>query len=191
MQIRKIAVVGGFAVGAALAFAPLASADDLTSVVSSEIAGENSLFQLDATLAGVPSSDYSVVDGFDTINSADITAVQGSGTTPFDYLIYGVDPSKAGLATDPGSYNDLNGAVTKFDDAFNVLLYAAENKDALIPSTDLFGNDISNALAGGTDASAFEYFYNFAIGDLSGFFQDNLSALDISATTATSLFGLF
>ena len=191
MQIRKIAVVGGFAVGAALAFAPLASADDLTSVLNSEIAGENSLFQLDATLAGVPSSDYSLVDGFDTINSADITAVQDTGTTPFDYLIYGVDPSKAGLATDPGSYNDLNGAVTKFDDAFNVLLYAAENKDALIPSTDLFGNHITDALAGGTDASAFEYFYNFAIGDLSGFFQDNLSALDISATTATSLFGLF
>ncbi|MGA7467022.1 hypothetical protein, partial [Mycobacterium sp.] len=190
MKIRKIAVVGGFAVGAALAFAPLASADDLTSVLDSEIAGENSLFQLDATLAGVPSSDYSLVDGFDTINSGAITAVQGTtGTTPFDYLIYGVDPTKAGLATDPGSYNDLNGAVTKFDDAFNVLLYAAENKDALIPPTDLFGNDISNALAGNTDASAFEYFYNFAIGDLSGFFQDNLSALDISATTATSLFG--
>lgn len=191
MNIRKIAVVGGFAVGAALAFAPLASADDLTSVLDSEIASENSLFQLDTTLAGVPSSDYSVVNGFDTINSNDISAVQGTGTTPFDYLIYGVDPSKAGLATDPASYNDLNGAVTKFDDAFNVLLYAAENKDALIPASDLFGNDITNALAGGTDASAFEYFYNFAIGDLSGFFQDNLSALDISATTASSLFGLF
>ncbi|MGC2564953.1 MAG: hypothetical protein WA488_04355, partial [Mycobacterium sp.] len=77
MNIRKIAVVGGFAVGAALAFAPLASADDLTSVLDSEIAGENSLFQLDATLAGVPSSDYSLVDGFDTINSGAITAVQG------------------------------------------------------------------------------------------------------------------
>lgn len=191
MNIRKIAAVGGLAAGAAVAFAPLASADDLTTVLDSEIASENSLFQLDATLAGVPSSDYSVVDGFDTINSGDISTVQGTGTTAFDYLIYGVDPSQAGLATDPGSYNDLNGAVTKFDDAYNVLLYAAENKDALIPSSDLFGNHISDALAGGTDASAFEYFYNFAIGDLSGFFQDNLSALDISATTATSLFGLF
>jgi hypothetical protein len=191
MNIRKIAVIGGFAAGAAVAFAPLASADDLTTVLDSEIASENSLFQLDATLAGVPSSDYSVVDGFDTINATDISTVQGTGTTPFDYLIYGVDPSKAGLAGDPGSFNDLNGAVTKFDDAYNVLLYAAENKDALIPSSDLFGNHISDALAGGSDASAFEYFYNFAIGDLSGFFQDNLSALDISATTATSLFGLF
>ena len=34
MKIRKIAVVGGFAVGAALAFAPLASADDLTITLS-------------------------------------------------------------------------------------------------------------------------------------------------------------
>jgi hypothetical protein len=191
MNIRKIAVVGGFAVGAAVAFAPLASADDLTTVLDSEIASENSLFQLDATLAGVPSSDYSLVDGFYTINSGDISAVQGNGTTAFDYLIYGVDPNKAGLATDPGSYNDLNGAVTKFDDAYNVLLYAAENKDALIPSTDLFGNHITDALAGGTDASAFEYFYNFAIGDLGGLLQENLSALDISATTATELFSLF
>jgi len=30
MDIHKLAVVGGFAVGAAVAFAPLASADDLT-----------------------------------------------------------------------------------------------------------------------------------------------------------------
>jgi hypothetical protein len=192
MNIRKTALVGGLAVGAALAFAPLASADDLTSVVASEIAGENSLFQLDATLAGVPSSDYSLVDGFDTIKTTDIAAVQGNGTTAFDYLIYGVDPNKAGLATDPGSYNDLNGAVTKFDDAYNVLLYAAENKDALIPSTDLFGNHIADALGtGATDASAFEYFYNFAIGDLGGLLQENLSALDISATTASELFSLF
>ncbi len=36
MNLRKIAVVGGFAAGAALAFAPLASADDLSSIVSGE-----------------------------------------------------------------------------------------------------------------------------------------------------------
>ncbi|BBX45442.1 hypothetical protein GCM10009641_53610 [Mycobacterium cookii] len=191
MDIRKIAAASGLAIGAALAFAPLASADAFSSIVDSEIAGENSIFQLDTLLAGVPSSDYSVVDGFDTINAADIATVQGTGTTPFDFLIYGVDPSQAGLAGDPGSYNIFNGAVTKFDDALNVLLYAAENKDALIPAGDLFGNHIADALAGGTDASAFEYFWNFAIGDLGGFLQENLSALDISATTANSLFGLF
>ncbi len=33
MNIRKIAVVGSFAAGAALALAPIASADDLTAVL--------------------------------------------------------------------------------------------------------------------------------------------------------------
>jgi hypothetical protein len=144
--------------------------------------------------AGVPSTDYSLdAAGFDEIKPADIaTDAPASGTpSPLDYELFGVSPFTAGVASDPGSYNVFNGAETKFDDAYNVLLYAAENKDALIPAGDLFGNHITDALAGGTDASAFEYFWNFAIGDLSGFFQENLSALDISATTATSLFGLF
>ena len=44
MNIRKIAVVGSFAAGAALALAPIASADDLTSIVDSEISLSNSIF---------------------------------------------------------------------------------------------------------------------------------------------------
>lgn len=192
MDIRKLAIVAGFAAGAAVALAPLASADSLTSVIDSEIAGENSVFQLDALLAGVPSNDYALDgDGFDVVKTADVAFVQGGGTTPFDYLIYGVNPTAAGLAGDPGSYNVFNGAETKFDDAFNVLLYAAENQNLLIPAADLFGNHISDALAGGTDASAFEYFWNFAVGDLSGFFQTDLSAFDITPATATALFDLF
>jgi hypothetical protein len=194
MDIRKIALVGGFAAGAALTFAPLASADSLAPVISTEIAGENSLFQLEATLAGVPSTDYALnSDGLDTILTADVAKDAPLSGTPsiLDYELYGVNPFTAGVSGDSGAFDVLNGALTKFDDAYNVLLYAAENKDALIPASDLFGNHISDALAGGTDASAFEYFYNFAIGDLSGFLQDNLSALDISATTATSLFSLF
>ena len=85
----------------------------------------------------------------------------------------------------------FNGAETKFDDATNVLLYAAENNNALIPAGDLFGNHISDALAGGTDASAFEYLWNFGVGDLSGFFNTDLSFLDITPTAATELFSLF
>ncbi len=71
MYIRKIAVVGSFAVSAALALAPLASADDeLTPVVEIEISLLNSLFVSDAGLAGVPSSDYyTPVDAFDVIKS--------------------------------------------------------------------------------------------------------------------------
>jgi len=105
--------------------------------------------------------------------------------------LFGVNPFTAGVASDPGSYNVFNGAETKFDDAYNVLLYAAENQNALIPAGDLFGNHISDALAGGTDASAFEYLWNFGVGDLSGFFQENLSFLDITTASATSLFSLF
>ena len=183
MDIRKIAVVGSFAAGAALALAPLASAtptDPLISVVGSEESLLNSLFVGDATLAGVPSTDYSVVDGFDVIKSADISAVQGSGatlgTTPFDYLVYGVDPTAAGLATDPGSYNVFNGALTEWADAYNIELYSLLNGGALMPAataaTDLIGSTetIQDAFANGpTVADVATYFYEFGANDLSGY----------------------
>jgi hypothetical protein len=182
MDIRKVAVVGGFAVGEALSFAPLASADptEITTIVGSEISLLDSQFQLDALLAGVPSTDYSQgTDGFDRILSGDITTVQGTGTTPFDYLTYGVDPSKAGLAGDPGAFNLLNGAEAKFDDAFNVELYSLLNNGALDPNAaDFFGTLPAN-FASETVTQAFDGFYKSAIGDLSGFFQVPLTFLDI------------
>jgi len=192
MNIRKIAVLGGFATGAALAFAPLASADDLTSVLSGEESLLNGQFDTDALLAG----DYSDVtqptstDPFAMITPADISTVQGTGTTPFDYLVYGVDPAQAGLASDPGSYNVLNGAEAKFDDAFNVAYSALLNNGALDTNpADYIGN-LPTGFANDTAAQAFEYFYNFGIGDLSGFFDTNLTSLDISAQSATELFSL-
>jgi hypothetical protein len=175
MDIRKIAVVGSLAAGAALAFAPIAAADDLTSTVDSEISSLNALFTTDTTLAGVPSTDIvtSTTPGvFDTIATADITAVQGTGTTAFDYLVYGVDPSAAGLASDPGSYNVFNGALTEFDDALNVELYALENNGALDPNTaDFIGSisTIDHALGLSTATDAAEYFFQFGLGDLAGF----------------------
>src|SRR5271165_1714618 len=99
MDIRKIAVVGSFAAGAALALAPLASAaptDPLISVVGSEESLLNSLFVGDASLAG-DSSDVTAptaTNPFDIITPSDISTVQGTGTTPFDYLIYGLDPQR-------------------------------------------------------------------------------------------------
>jgi hypothetical protein len=197
MNIHKIAAFGGLAAGAALAFAPLAAAVtdpvDWTSVLASEASGENSIFQLEAQLAGVPASDYNLVGGFDTILPADVVKDAPVSGTPsiLDYELYGVNPITAGVSLDSGAFNIFNGAVTKFDDAYNVLLYAAENKDALIPAVDLFGNHITEALAGGTDAGAFEYFWNFAIGDLSGFFNTDLSAFDITPALATELFSFF
>lgn len=174
MNTRKIAVVGSFAAGVALALAPLASADDLTPTIDSEISSLNSIFQGDLSLAGVPSADYTVggTGVFDTINPGDVTAVQGTGTTEFDYLVYGLDPKLAGLASDPGSYNVDNGALTEFDDAYNALVYAADYNNALIPATDLFGSgtEIGTALGTGSDLGAAGDFFSAGLADLAGFF---------------------
>ena len=205
MDIRKIAAVGGFAIGAALTFSPLASADTFSTIVDSEISSENSAFEFDALLAG----DYADVTkattpgAFDTILAKDVPyypagdATDASKVTPLEYELYGVNPEQAGIANvagigDSGPFNELNGAVTKFDDAYNVFLYAAENKDALIPVADVFGNHSEFVTAvGATDASAFADYYNFAIGDLGGFLGTNLNFLDITPTAATDLFSLF
>jgi hypothetical protein len=184
MNLRKIAVVGGFAAGAALAFAPLAAADPaavpdpLLPFVDSEIASMNALFLSDTTLAGVPASDVatSTTPGvFDTILPADVATVQGNGTTLFDFLLYGVDPTKAGLAGDPGAFTEFNGALVNFDDALNVELFSLANPTAAIdtiPLTDLFGSasGISEALATGTATLAAGDFLTDGFADLTGFF---------------------
>jgi hypothetical protein len=188
MKIRKIAVLGSFAAGAALSLAPLASADPaavdptlVSDTLSSEESILNSMFVSDATLAGVPTSDYSLVDGFDVIKAADVATVQGTGTTPFDFLIYGVNPSAAGLASDPGSYNVLNGAETQFFNAADVELYSLFNNGALDTNVaDYIQNGaLDHALTLGTTTDAFDYLWNFGVGDLSGFLQVPLTFLDI------------
>jgi hypothetical protein len=214
VYIRKIAVAAGFATGAALALAPLASADpvEITSTVSSEIASLNSLFESTSALAGVPNGDIilgNATNPFDIIDPAKVATVQGDGTTLFDYLTYGVDPSKAGLATDPGSFSELNGALGKFDDAYNVLLYSALNNGAIDPNdADFIGSassiDHAQGLATATDA--FNYFLNFGVGDLEGYLgifpaeaastaaADPAAAIDITpilTSEVESLNGLF
>jgi hypothetical protein len=176
MDIRKIAVVGSFAAGAALAFAPLAAADSLTTTVDSEISLLNSLFVGDTTLAGLPVSDVTAptaANPFDIITPADIATVQGTGTTPFDFLVYGVDPTAAGLASDPGSYNVFNGALTELSDAYNVELYSLLNAGALAPATDLIGSTetIADAFGNGTGSvsDVATYFFEFGANDLSGY----------------------
>lgn len=162
MDIRKISVIGSFAAGAALAFAPLASAvpapDPLLPFVDSEVASMNSLFQTDAFLAGVSADvETNGPQGFDIINPADVAAVQGNGTTPFDFLLYGVNPTAAGLASDPGAFTELNGALVNFDDAYNVGLFELFNPTLPvtdIPLSDLFGSSSSIAEALGTSAAA-------------------------------------
>ena len=162
MNLRKIAVAGSFAAAAALAFAPLASADDLTPTIDSEIASLNSIFVTDADLAGV-GSDV-VTNGtntFDTIPVADVNTTLG-------YELYGLNSANA--VSDPGSYSVFNGALTEFDDAENALLYAADYNNALIPSTDLFGSatEIGTALGTGSDLGAAGDFFSAGLADLAG-----------------------
>jgi hypothetical protein len=180
MNLRKIAVFGGFAVGAALTLAPLASADTIGDAVSSEEALLNSIFESETTLAG-DSGDVtlaSAANPFDIITPADIALVQGTGdtlgTTPFDYLVYGLDPTAAGLASDPGSYNVFNGALTEFADAYNVELYSLANPDALVssvPLDDLFGSSttIATALGESTFSGAIGEFLTVGLADLSAY----------------------
>lgn len=174
MNIRKIAVVVSFAAGSALASAPLAVADDLTSTVESEISSLNLLFQIEADLAGVSSSDYAPdASGFDVIDKGDVATVTPS-TAPFSTLdneLFGVNPGTL-ITADPGSVNLFNGALVEFDDASNATLYSLLNDSNLIPAADLFGPQptIDVALATGSDAGAFTTFFDAGINDLDGFF---------------------
>jgi hypothetical protein len=152
-----------------------APTDPLASTVAIEVASLNSLFQTDAALAGVPSTDYSLgAQGFDVIKSGDISVVEGNGTTPFDQLVYGFNP--ANLTGDPGAYDVLNGAVAKFDDAFNIGLYALENGGANLPladfATDLFGISGATAttLAGETASQAITTLLADSFNDFLGYF---------------------
>jgi len=175
MNIRKTAVLGGFALGAAVAFAPLASADDLTTVVDSEISSLNSIFTTEADLAGDGSAVIAPTDAqpFDTIPSMDAPL---SGTGTLDSLLYGVDPLAAGPSPDPGAYDVFNGALVEFDDAFNVELNSLLNPGDVIPTDDLFGSatNIADGLASADPAT---YFFDFGLGDLSGFLQVDLASL--------------
>src|ERR1700742_4107981 len=96
MKIRNIAVLGGLAAGAALAFAPLASADTPVdpSIIDSEIASLNSLFAADTTAAAVPTADIDPGGAgvFTTIVPSDVSTLESSNTL-FDELVYGFNPS--------------------------------------------------------------------------------------------------
>ena len=108
MKARKVAVVAGFATGAAIAFAPLASAVptdliDFDSINNSEIASLNSLFSLGGTLTGVPDSAYTgggpgellglTSAGLATYAPPD--PATAADVTAFEYYLYGVDPIDA------------------------------------------------------------------------------------------------
>ncbi len=180
MNMRKIAVVGSFAAGAALALAPLASADPaavpdpLFPFVESEVASMNALFVSEADLAGVGKDVIAptATQPFDTIPLAD---APNTGTpTALDFELYGLNPI-ANAGSDPGAFSEFNGALVNFDDAFNVELFSLLNPSAAIdtiPMADLFGTSsgIAEALATGTAAGAAGDFLTDGFADLTGFF---------------------
>jgi hypothetical protein len=173
MDIRKIAVVGSFAAGAALGLAPLASAaptDPVTPLLSGEESILNSIFVGDADLAGVGKDVIppTPTQPFDTIPLAD--APHTGTPTLLDYELYGLNPI-ANSATDPGAYNVFNGALTEFYDADNALIFGLANGNTdLIPVSDLFGSStvIDAALLTGTDTGAATDFFSAGLADLAG-----------------------
>lgn len=173
MNIRKIAVVGSFAAGAALALAPIAAADDLTTTVDSEISTLNTLFTSEADLAGV-GGDVTGGTTPGTFETIPLIDAPDSGTpTLLDYELYGLNPI-ANAAGDPGSYNVLNGALTEFDDAYNVEVYSLLNGGDLISGAsaadDLFGSasNITAALATDSVSGAVGAFFTDGFNDLAG-----------------------
>jgi hypothetical protein len=182
MNIRKIAVLGSFAAGAALALAPLASADPaatdpLLPFVDGEIASMNSLFVTYADIAGV--GNDVVTHGANTFDTIPLADAPNTGITPtiLDYELYGLNPI-ANAASDPGAFSEFNGALVNFDDAFNVELFSLLNPTAAIdtiPMGDLFGSasGISEALATATTGGASAVVTDFltdGFADLQGFF---------------------
>jgi hypothetical protein len=171
MDIRKIAVVGGFAVAAALTSAPLASADTVTvfiDTLDSEISTINSIFVSDVAISGGPASGEIITNGANTFDTTTLQYAPDSGTpTLLDYELYGFNPISS-ASSDPGAYDVYNGALVELDDAYNTELYALLNSDDLIPASDLIGAapNIGDALGAGTVSAALEFFYSQAFSDL-------------------------
>jgi hypothetical protein len=191
MNLRKIAVVGSFAAGAALALAPLASADPAATdpvtpgLITFEENLLNSQFASDVALAGdskdlVPAGASNPFDTVLPADAPDAPELATGTTTPdldgdatsdattptfLDYELYGVNPMAAGPADDPGSYNLFNGAEIRFDEAYNAELVALSG--GTLTSTDVLGASIP---AGDTAAEAATHFLNLGLADLEGFF---------------------
>ncbi len=169
MNTRKIAVVGSFVAGAALAFAPLAAADDLTPTLDSEIASLNSLFESQAALAGDSADVVTSSGALDTILPAD--APDAAPFTTLDYELYGPWASVLTLDPEPGAYDVFNGALVEFDDAYNTFASLLFTTDSVILPTDLLGV-ADAALDNGslTDATLFGDFLNTGLSDLVAYF---------------------
>ncbi|MCV7332528.1 hypothetical protein [Mycobacterium cookii] len=204
MDIRKIAAAAALATGSALALAPLASADlttTVTSTLDSEIALQNSIFELQAASAGAEVTKATAPGQYDSLTNLSHdaphlianTASYGQ-VTPLETEIYGANPILAGISSETGPYNELNGALTQLYDAYNVYAFAAANGGTLDANpADYLGSatTIGHALDTGSVSGASQYFLTFAEGDLKGFdaiFAPNATGIgDILPTQANEI----
>jgi hypothetical protein len=171
MNTRKIAVVGSLVAGAALAFAPLAAADDLTATLDSEISSLNSLFESQAALAGDSADVITSSGALDTIPLADAPDV--APLTTLDYELYGplADFLPGGLDSAPGAYDVFNGALVEFDDAYNTLASFLLTSDAVVSPADLLGlADIGLDDGSLADPALFGSFFDTGLADLFAYF---------------------
>ena len=157
-----------------------AATDPVASIFDSEVSAENSLFQFDALLAG-DSNDITVATTpgvFDTFKTpADLatdaphlTAGSTEAPTSLEYLIYGANPIEAGISTSTGPFNEINGALSEFYNAFNVESYSLLGGTGTIPVSDLFGDPTALAhLLGEGTSTAVTSFLTTGFGDLEGF----------------------
>jgi len=102
-------------------------------------------------------------DGVNLSTYAPTSAATSTTGDPsiLDYELYGVSPFVAGVSGDSGAYNDFNGALVEFDDAYNVYSYAFQNGGALDPTAaDFFGTPthIADALGRANAMDAADYF---------------------------------
>ncbi|WP_234806858.1 hypothetical protein [Mycolicibacter minnesotensis] len=174
--MRKFGVLSGIVVGAAIAVAPAAAADDdsagvdFSGVLASQIQSMNFLFESQATLAGVGDKVIDVSDSnpFLTIAQEDVNAALGA-------MLYGINWEDE-ISAEPGAYSLFNGALTQFIDSNNVLLFAILNGGDQIDFEDaadyLFGSDaaITAGLAGDSAWEDAALFFQAGIADIGGYF---------------------
>ncbi|UMB71306.1 hypothetical protein [Mycobacterium paraterrae] len=190
MKVRHVAAIAGIATGAAVAFAPLSDAAptdliDFDSINNSEIASLNSLFAFGATLTGVPDTAYTGGGPGElfALTPAGIAefapkVTDPSLVTPFEYYMYGVDPIDAGISSGTSAANVFNGAAINFADSFNATLYGLLNPNEVAPD-DVFIGSANNVAAALASDNAAIWFYDRGIDDLSGYFQQDLSFLQL------------
>lgn len=144
MSTRRIAVVGSIVAGAALAFTPLAAADELTTTVDNEIATLNSIFEFEAFLAGDSADVVKSAGTLDTIPLAD--APDTAPLTTLNYELYGpfAGLDVGNLDPAPGAQDVFNGALVDFYAINAVEQTLLSDNYGVVPSSALLDVELTS-----------------------------------------------